>query len=126
IDTITEVLKRAEVTALLAGLQDHIERAFANVADSRETKTNTKAVAEFGQCAFGQLLNRKAGQTAVYIGWQYCYAQAATFGHTLGNILNLARRCGQYRCHVLGWVIDLEPRGLIREQTIERCVRSVK
>ena len=109
-----EVGERPELAALLAGLDDRLDRALADVLDRQQAEAD------------GLALDREAQAGPVHVRGPDLDPQPAALRDGGGHLLRVVPERGEHGRHVLDRVVRLEVRGLVGDQAVAGGVGLVE
>ena len=110
-----EVEQLAEITAIVARLNDRFDRPFANAFDGADAVDNLAVV-----------VNVEMVQAGVNIRGQNFQPHAPALVHQANDLLGVVHIGGHYRRHKLSRIVCLKPQRLVGDQRVGGGVRLVK
>ena len=124
IDIFAEMKQVFEPADFFPRSDNLLDGLFADAFDRSQAKTDEA----FGLFAavFAVINDGKINKTVVDIRRQDIDAHVAALANVLNNLLGVAHFVGQQGGHILDRIIGLQPRGLIGNKGITRCMAFVK
>ena len=114
VDPRAEVRQRAELAVGLAGVDDRLDGALADVLDRQQPEPDRLA------------LDGEPEAGAMDVGRRDLDPEAPALGDRRGDLLGVVAERRQHRGHVLDGVVGLEVRRLVRDQAVAGGVRLVE